>query len=273
MQDAQLQQVGGAGGQPVAAGVDAVRPQVPGFAAYAQRLQQARAQVVVQRLAGGAGQDGRQHVAGRAGVDVGAARLVHHRQLEELGDPAAVEPAPDGARGFRGLAGAHGQQVFHRHRRQLVVHHRWQLARKERHHLVAELEMPFGDRQANGAGGKALGRRVQDARPLGAIRPAPALGHHVAVAVQHDAVHFQLVGIQLIQQRQHAPAVHPHAGRQRARQAVSRGGRDGRRGADRLREIGHEDRCCVLISAAAPGQTPAPCRFPAAGRIVRMHFK
>ncbi|MNT69640.1 hypothetical protein D3C72_2079710 [compost metagenome] len=95
MEDAELEHGRRRGGQTVAAGVDPVGANCPMFVGDTQRFKQARAQVLMHGLAGDLGNDGRQHVTGRTGVDVLSARLVNQWNLEKLGDPAAVDAAPD----------------------------------------------------------------------------------------------------------------------------------------------------------------------------------
>ena len=87
------------------------------------------------------------------------------------------------------VPGGHAQQVADAHRLEVVARLGRGVVGEELEHLVVDAELPLRDGQADGGGGEALAQRVQRVRRLGVVGRPPALGHDVAVAHEHEAVH------------------------------------------------------------------------------------
>ena len=142
-------------------------------------------EIVEHGLAGRLLDDGREHVGRRGVVEEMRARLERDRLGQEgLGPGLVGRPRRLGL-----MAGGHAEQVADAHRLEVVARLGRGIVGEELQHLVVEAQFPLGDGQPHGRGGEALAQRVKRVRRLGVVRRPPALGHDVAVAHEHEAVH------------------------------------------------------------------------------------
>ena len=172
--------------------VDTLRIFLPVSLLNAKRVEQTRSQVVDQLLARYVLEDGREHKGGDVVVGKDRARRLLRRRGKKARDPvvAALRYA---IQRVLHVAGRHGEQVVDAHRLEVFAYVRRHLIRKERAHGIVHGEPTFLDGQANRRRRKALAQRVEQVNALGAVGRPPALGDHVAVAQEHEAVEFDLL--------------------------------------------------------------------------------
>ena len=181
-----------------AALVDAAWALLPGGAVDAERLEQARREVVEQALAGEALNDGREEV-GRPGVVYEAgARFEFHRHGEDGAGPIIVVGDIEAGHGVLGVARAHAEEVPNAHGGQVVTDGRRGVIRQQRCDGVIHAQAALGDREAHGGGGEALAEREHRVRDVRCVGLPPSLGHDRAVAQQHEAVQIADLRVDVI---------------------------------------------------------------------------
>ena len=145
-------------------------------------------QVIQHGRAGQLLDDGGEHVGRGAVVDEVRAGLVLHGQGEERFHPVAIRGSRGGAGGVLVVPGGHGEQVPHAHGRQVFVGLRGRVVGEEGDDRRVYGQPSFGNGEADGGGREALAQREEHVRVLGRIGSPPALGRHLAMAQQHEAV-------------------------------------------------------------------------------------
>ena len=83
----------------------------------------------------------------------------------------------------------HPQQIADAHRLEVVARVVRSVLWKKLQHVVVEVELAFGDRQADRRRSETFAQRVQRVTSLGPIRRPPTLCHHVTMSHQHETIH------------------------------------------------------------------------------------
>jgi len=102
------------------------------------------------------------------------------------------------------MTGSHGQQILHRHGREIVADRRGEMFREKRNDLVLEVKTPAGDREPYRAGGHALGQGMHHVNAVGPIRRPPSFGDDMAAPPKHEALNFEPVLLDVVEESENA---------------------------------------------------------------------
>ena len=194
------------GQQTAAAGLHAVGHAVPaqvvGIDADFQK--QVLRQKLLEALAGLFPHNGAQH--GRAGgvVHKGGAGLVIDGDVQEIPNPVLGVP------GHFIHAAAHAKHVPHRQLLQVFAGILRGFLRENVNQPLVQLQNALGISNTHSGGGVGFGVGLEAVAQVGAIRRPPALGADLAVAHNHQAVHFGGAVLQVLNVAENVLAVQSH---------------------------------------------------------------
>ena len=218
---------------------------LPAHPADAERREQPGGEVVDQALARLPLHDRGQRVRARLVVREPAARLVLRRDPQETSDQVVRVAAEHPLDGLGVVSAGHRGDVTDQHRPAALVGDVGVQLREVGQHGPVQIQQTLRHGEPGRGGGEALAERVEQVHPLRRVRRPPALGDHVTVAQQHQAVQLHLgVGVHLVEE-----GLDP--GRVDALGAGRAAGEDG---------IGHGPSLCRPIRRPRP---PAPNDGPA----------
>ncbi|HEX5302048.1 MAG TPA: hypothetical protein VFW50_34160 [Streptosporangiaceae bacterium] len=158
----------------------------------AERVEQPGPQVAGQGHPGVALDDAGQRV--RAGLAVGedGAWLAVGRDQQEPADRLVPVPADRFGQHLPVMTGCHRRDMPDFYRTGPRISDLSRELGEVVDDRIVQVEQSFRPREGRRGGGEGLAERIQQMRPLGAVRCPPALGHDVAVPHHHQAVHLDV---------------------------------------------------------------------------------
>jgi hypothetical protein len=113
---------------------------------------------------------------------------VLHRLGKKGAQPVIVVAAPHRIQGVLMMPGVHGEEMPDGHLLEVVAGVCRSVVREELQHRVVEAQEPFIHCNTDRGGREALAQRVEHVGDIGFIRRPPSLGHHIAVAQEHETL-------------------------------------------------------------------------------------
>ena len=142
----------------------------------------------------------------------GPDRLLRRDPQERADGVVGVEPVC-AVEGVLPVTGRHRQQMVDgqlRHRRVDVVRC---VVGQQVDDAVVEAEPTLGDGEPDGGRGERLAERVEQVDAVGGVGRPPPLGGHVAVAHDHQAVHLEAAGREVVEHAVDRGGRNPDVGR------------------------------------------------------------
>ena len=157
-----------------------------------ERVEQPWPQVLSQGHPGVALDDAGQRVRARLAVGEDRARLAVGRDEEESANWLHPVARDSLAQHFPGMAAGHRGDMPDPYRPATRVGNVSLELAEMRDDSIVQPEQALRLRERRSRGGEDLAERVQQLRPLSAIRRPPALRHHMSMPHHHQAVHLDI---------------------------------------------------------------------------------
>jgi hypothetical protein len=171
---------------------------VPPGRADAERVEEPRTQVVEQRLTGVLLDEGRERHRRRIVVSVPRADGLLGWDAQEAADEAASASLSGRFERVVPVPGGHREQVVDGQLGDGRVGVRRGMRRQQVDDPVVEPEPALGHGEADGGRREGLAQRVEQVEAIGGVGRPPALGGNVPVADDHEAVHLQAAGLEIV---------------------------------------------------------------------------